>query len=198
MFLFKCLTLEYIFFYIYRHVGNTWACYVTLRLHMPTDNEKNRLRYVTLAPKTPTPKTKKILYVTQRRHMPTSILKNSERYATTSYAHVQFQKKNSFRYAMTSSEVKWRQITSNWRRIADDPINVLRRYVTDTAQMPTTPPKKILGYVTLALNMPMPTPCFLVLVTLRSESCPSVAYMTVFFFSITMYNWKELGHNRQS
>ena len=61
-------------YFHYRHVGNTWACYVTLRLHMPTDNEKIRLRYVTLAPKTPTQQ-KKIRYVTQRRHMPTSIFK---------------------------------------------------------------------------------------------------------------------------
>ena len=43
---------------------------------MPTDNEKNRIRYVTLAPKTPTPQ-KKIF---------------SLRYATTSYAHVHFFK----------------------------------------------------------------------------------------------------------
>ena len=68
------------------------------------------------------------------------------------------------------------------------PRNVLRRYVTQTAQMPTIPQKKILGYVTLALNMPMPTPCFLVLVTLRSESCPSVAYMTVFIICVVHEN----------
>ena len=70
-------------------------------------------------------------------------------------------------------------MTSKWRRNARDPRNVLRRYVTETAQMPTTPQKKNLGYVTLARNMPMPTPCFLVLVTLRSASCPSVVYTTV-------------------
>ena len=67
-------------------------------------------------------------------------------------------------------------------RNAHDPRNILRRYVTITAQMPTTPPKKNLGYVSLARNMPMPTPCFLVLVTLRSELCPSVAYTTVTIF----------------
>ena len=47
-------------------------------------------------------------------------------------------------------------------------------------------PKKNLCYVTLALNMPMPTPCFLVLVTLRSDSCPNVAYTTV----IRFYNFR--------
>ena len=42
------------------------------------------------------------------------------------------------------------------------------------------PQKKFLSYVSLARNMPMPTPCCLVLFTSRSASCPSVVYTTVF------------------
>ena len=54
------LTLKIIYFH-YRSVDNTWACYVTLRLHMPTEFEKNRFRYVTLGPKMPMSKKKKIV-----------------------------------------------------------------------------------------------------------------------------------------
>ena len=54
-------------------------------------------------------------------------------------------------------------------RNVHDPRNVLRRYVTEAAQMPTTPQNKILGYVTLARNMPMPTPCFLVRLRYATE-----------------------------
>ena len=69
-------------------------------------------------------------------------------------------------------------------RNAHDPRNVLRRYVTETALMPTTPPKKNLGYVTLARNMPMPTPCFLVRLRYATESAqvlPTLRYLMYFF-----------------
>ena len=76
-------------FLMYRSAGNTWTCYVTLRLHVPTDVEKIGLRYVTLLPKMPTSIWKKNLvtlrndvicpcpflknrYVTKRRNMPMS------------------------------------------------------------------------------------------------------------------------------
>ena len=54
------------------------------------------------------------------------------------------------------------------------------------------PPKKNLGYVTLARNMPMPTPCFLVRLPYAAESCPSVAYTTVIKINIF---WGELTDN---
>ena len=71
-------------FFGYRSVGNTWACYVTLRLHMPTDYAVTpiifgSLRYARTSNAHVKLK-KKSRYVTQRRHMPTSI--NQNRYVT--------------------------------------------------------------------------------------------------------------------
>ena len=46
--------------------------------------------------------------------------------------------------------------------------------------MPTTPPQKKLGYVTLARNMPMPTPRFLVRLRYATESAqvlPTLRYV---------------------
>ena len=46
--------------------------------------------------------------------------------------------------------------------------------------MPTTPQKEILGYVSLARNMPMPTPCFLVRLRYATESAqvlPTLRYL---------------------
>ena len=53
--------------------------------------------------------------------------------------------------------------------------------------MPTTPQKKILGYVTLARNMPMPTPCFLVLLryaTVSAQVLPTLRYPEKYIFNV--------------
>ena len=142
----------------YRHVGNTWACYVTLRLHMLTDNEKNRLRYVT--PKTPTPQKKKIVTLRNDVICTRPISKKL--------------------LVSLRNDVKWRRNDVEMTSKCPRPQKCFAPLRDGNRPYAHDPPKKILGYVTLALNMPMPTSCFLVLVTLRSESCPSIAYMTVF------------------
>ena len=48
-------------------------------------------------------------------------------------------------------------------------------------EIPTDPPKKVLGYVTLARNMPMPTPCFLVRLRYAGESCLHYDMMLLMF-----------------
>ena len=63
----------------YRSVGNTWACFVTLRLHMPTDYGVTPINFGSLryasAPNAHVKFKKKSRCVTQRHHMPTSVKK---------------------------------------------------------------------------------------------------------------------------
>ena len=97
--------------------------------------------------------------VTQRRHMHTSNFKKKSRFVT-----------------------QWRQIRSTDVEMTSKcprPQKCFAPLRYGNRPNAHDPQKKILGYVTLARNMPMPTPCFLVLVTLRSASCPSVVYTTV-------------------
>ena len=94
----------------------------------------------------------------------------------------------------TSNFKKKSRFVTQWRQMRSNDVEMpatLEMFCAVTLRKPPKcprPPKKILGYGTLARNMPMPTPCFLVLVTLRSASCPSVVYTTVLIIMLNVNN----------
>ena len=84
--------------------------------------------------------------------------------------------------SMMLSYEPWAQTSSYGCMLLEMPTNPQKNCAMMFQKPPKCPrpPKKNLGYVSLARDMPMPTPSSLVQLRYAAESCPSVAYTAVF------------------